>query len=160
MVTLTIQVDDRKVRNMLSGFPRTIPKHTNLALFNLARFGGRALKEEAKKVGLKHWGGGGKQLFSNQTRGKKVRDGVYITVMPRHGEILNVGNYWQTLKPGRLVTKWARDKGVIPNKTSVGGSIFVKPKPFVTPAVTRVIKKAKKEVEKEVNKAIKRKGRG
>ena len=158
-MVIVVQIDTRQMQNMLTGFKRNLPKAANRALFNSARLGGRFLKEEALAAGIKHWGGGKRQLFSKQTTGKRLSPGVYVTVMPRHGRTLDEGNYWVTLKRGRLVTKWAKDRGLIPNKVGVGGSIFVKPHPFIRAAVTRMVKASRKIINREIKKTERRKGK-
>ncbi len=158
-MVIVVQIDTKQMRNVITGFKRNLPKATNRALFNSSRLGGKFLKEEAKAAGIKHWGGGKRQLFSKQTRGKRIKKGIYETVMPRHGRTLDEGNYWVTLKKGRLVTKWAKDRGLIPNKVSIGGSIFVKPHPFIRRAVTRMVEATRKNIDREVKKTERRKGK-
>ncbi|MHA1827953.1 MAG: hypothetical protein ACTSX6_04815 [Candidatus Heimdallarchaeaceae archaeon] len=153
-MVIAINIQTEKVRNMLSGYVRTIPEATNRGVYNLARFGAKALKDEARRAGIKHWGGGKRQLLSNQTRARKLSKGNYVVVMPIHGKYLDsMQPHFVALKRGRLITKWAKEKGI---KAS---AIFVKPHPFIRPAVRRTISKAKKIVEKEVNRAVKAKGK-
>ena len=160
-----------KVRNMLTGYTRTIPEGLDIGTRLLAKKSVAIIKRKAKDAGLKHWGGGGRQLLASATtdktpgftRYKRVRRGLYIISIPIHGKILDIGNYWITLKRGRLVTKWARFRGLIPDKVSVGGSIFVKQHRFIAPAVTEIValalNRTRNPQRREVNKKIVRKGR-
>lgn len=167
---ITIQIDTRQAQNMLIGLRRDIPKAANKGVYNLARYGAKVLKEEAQKAGIKKWGKG-VSMFSKATRARKVRKGVFNIVMPKHGVMLDKGNYYIGLKRGRLINQWVKERfgtKVITGRSRVwrgprggvrGGFIYVTPKPFIQSAFQRIERKGKKIVSKEINKAIRRKGR-
>ncbi len=153
-MVITIEVKTEKVKNMITGYIRTIPEATARGSFELARFGAKQLKIQAMAAGIKPWGGGNRKLFSRQTRAKKAGKGVWQIVMPLHGKFLDsMRPHWVSLKRGRLITKWAKDKGI------TAGSIFVRPHPFVASAVTVINQNAKRIIEKEINRTIRRKGK-
>lgn len=168
----TIQIiGQEKVRNMLTGFTRTLPEGMQIGTRQLAKRGVAIVKRQAKIAGLRHWGGGQKQLLASAKTDEspgftrfKQRGNIYEISLPRHGPILDKGNYFTILKRGRLVTKWARDRNLIPGKFKVGGIMFVKPHRFIAPSVTAIVRLAqtktrKNPVRKEIHKRVNRKGR-
>ena len=150
-----IEVDARKVTNMISGYTRTIPEGLDKGLWNLAQYGAKAVKLAGEEAGLEHWGGGGRQLFSRQTRAEKVAKFVYVIKMPIHGVYLDrMRKHFVEFKKGRLITKWARDRGL-----SHLPGVWVKRHPFINAGVRKIQARTREIVQKEVNKKVRREGR-
>ncbi len=160
-----IQVSIRGVGRTINRFEqlrKRVPEIGARAVYNIARFSAKALKQEAMAKGIRHWGGGKKQLLGKDTRAKKIKKGHYQVVMPSHGVLLDKGNYFQTIRRGTLLAKWARERfgtkritgrsrvyygsagGIIPGHSF----IYVKPKPFIQNAIRRTRIKARDEAKK------------
>lgn len=167
---IAVEVRDKEVRGMLNRFEYSIPAAGRRGVYNVARYAQKVLKEEAKNAGLVHWGGGSKSIFKD-TEARKKNKSVWEVYMPKHGFILDKGNYFTALHRGKLVTKWAEERfGTkrITGKSRVrwtkggrvkSGFIFVTPKPFIQKAIMRTVNKARGIVVKEINKKIRSKGR-
>jgi len=143
-----------KVQNQFSKYTRNIPKAGMKGLYNLARFTQTVLKEEAHNAKINPWR---RKLYpsikavplSKSSWGVKMsKEGLYLDKMKTHAV---------ALKRGRLITKWAKEKGrkgfIMKDGTR---GIMVHPHPFTAKAITRVVKRAKGIVEKEVSKSIKK----
>lgn len=156
-MVIAIKVQTGRTQDMVRKLSQNIPKAGARGLYNLARHGVRVLKEEAKRAGIKHWGGGKRQLFSSQLRAKKMSKNTWSIFMPVHGIYLDsMKPHFVAFKKGRLITKWAQDKG-FDTKNMPG--ITIKPHPFIASSLNRVRMKAQRTVQKEINKEVRRKGR-
>lgn len=163
---IIIKVNANKVINMLTGYTRTIPQGGNEGIRKVAEYGTFALKDEAIKANIKPWRG----VLNRSIRAVKKSKSSWVIKMAKHGVYLDsMRPHWVSLKRGRLITQWAKDRGIIANVSGGYGevwmypvnkrSVYVRPHPFIAHAVTRMNRKAKTIVEKEINKAIRRKGR-
>lgn len=171
--SISINMDTRKVRNMFTGFTRTIPEGADIGARKLAKKAVSLLKKHAKMAGIKHWGGGAKQLLgpNSTTRTKRIGKNNYVIIMPIHGKFLDsMRPHTVWLKRGRLITKWARDRGikgfVMKNLSEQMGTtergISVRPHPFIRSATTALINITKSRhrnpIRREISKKIVRKG--
>lgn len=148
-MVVDIKIDTRNVTNMLEGYKRTIPIGARRGTWLVALKMQKALKDEIKNQNL-IWRGN----LLNETRARKISKNTFGIFMPIHGKYLDsMRTHWVSLKRGRLITQWAKDKGI------QAGAIKVKKHPFIDKPFLKVSKKAKSIVLKEINKAIRRKGK-
>ena len=74
-----------------------------------------------------------------------------IVKMPIEGTYLDsMSPHWVSLKPGRLITQWAEERGF------KGKSVFVTAHPFIDAGLRRVRKRLTPELREGVRKAFRR----
>ncbi len=148
-MVISIKVDTKNVMNMFRGYERTIPAGARRGAWLVALKMQGELRREIQAQGLV-WRG----RLLNKTRARKLSKNVYGVFMPFYGEDLDKRSpRWVSLKRGRLITQWAKEKGI------KAKSIRVRKHPFIDRPVSKVRKKARQIVQREINKAIRRKGR-
>ena len=164
---ITIQVDTRNVRFMLSGYQRTIPKAADKGVRKLASFAARTYLIQAQKAGIKSWTGRFYGTFGGQiSNPKKLGEHSYGVSVPavKRGNVNyaialdRMRPHWVPLKRGRLITQWAK-KYNIKGYGITGNAVYVRPHPYINSANRIIGKNVKPIMENELNKAIRRKGR-
>ena len=170
-MVVSIQIDSRKVDNMITGYRRTIPQAARKGMKMLAQKGVENLRQSALQAGIHPWGQGKEpSLFGGRGIFKTEFSGGYRIHITKHGVALDqMNNHWVALKRTRDIRKWALDKGIA--VTAGAGarprvliypfpttSVFVRRHPFIAKGLTKTVKDVK-IVGKEVKKAVNRKGR-
>ncbi len=147
MITITTNIKD--VMKTFQGYERTLPAGARRGVWNVTR---RLQKELRKEIQVQNLIWRGKLL--KETRARKISKNVYGIFMPYYGEDLDsMPTHWVSLKRGRLITQWAKEKGIL------AGAIKVRAHPFIQKPLMKVRRQAKRIVTKEINRAIRRKGR-
>ena len=156
---LTISVDTRKVENMLNGYSREFPKLENIVPRKIAGAYAAAYIQAQWRAGIRPWTGESTiSLLSQKTNPVKLGKGSYGVIVPHYSVMLDsMKPHWVSLRRGRSITRWAKDKlGV---EGMPGTSVFVRPHPWIRRGNISGAKNVRTIAENEVNKVIRRKGR-
>ena len=120
----------------------------------------RDMKESARQAGLHPWGGSGlPSLFNNGIQWRqKPRGRIGRLFVVLHGVLIDGGGTIQkhvvALKPGRTITKWAKDVlGKQPRTTKPFDTLVVRSHPFIKngyvrarPKLNLILKKHLREI--------------
>ncbi len=148
-MVMNIRIDARNVIQMLIGYERTIPigarKGAWLATLDMQK----EIRKEIRNQGL-IWRG----KLLRDTRARKISKNVFGLFMPSYGPMLDtMATHAVALKRGRLITQWAKDKGI------TARFITVRKHPFIDKPFLKSSRKTKRIIRREIRRAIKRKGR-
>ena len=153
---VTIQIETRRVENMVSGLNRNLPKAITRGINKFTERLANQIRKEARV--RKHFNTG----FLSSPRGTFARKKgkVWEIKMPKYTIFLESGTRPHFI-PRKFITElWARKHnmsfGTFKHIVSTQGT---KPHPFTQLVINREIRRLKKTVEKEMNKTIKSKGK-
>ncbi len=123
---------------------RRVPKIGLRETWNLTQFGARMIKEEHQRTSKKF-----REKISKGIKAKKLKEATYGIMIPVEGIYLDrMAPHWVSLKRGRLITQWARQRGI------VGKSIKVHAHPFVQAGFMRMVNRADITANRIGNKII------
>lgn len=134
-VIIKVDVNDRTVINKLNNINFKLPKDIENNGFEFAKLAQRNLRFQLTR-NKTIW----RKKIWNGTQARKVNKKVSTVVMPKEGIWLDRAKpHWVKLKRGRLIHRWALEKGNIFIKEIARreGSIYVKPHPFIDQALTK-----------------------
>ena len=162
-MAMNIRVNVRDVVKTFGGWSETIPtgarRGTWLSMLNMQ-------KEIRNEIRIQNLIWTGKLL--KDTRAKKISKNIFGIFMPFYGPMLDrMEPHPVWLKRGRMITQWAKDKGVhgfVMKKLSAQTGqtergVIVHGRQFIDKPFLIASKRVRKTVEREVNKAIRRRGR-
>jgi hypothetical protein len=134
------------VTHFVRGLPKNMELEVGNAGFDYAVVARDSLKKRLRMVS-KQWKG---KIF-NGIKAKKLSKFRSVVTMPIEGVWLDsMRPHHVSLKPGRLITQWAEDRGYN------GRVIFVRPHPFVNDALRNARKRLPVEVRRGVRKAFRK----
>ena len=146
MAQVRIKVND-KATPYIKRITTRIPIEAGLSGWNMAQKGAKLLKRQARIAGIKDWRR--KLLSRNGIKAKKLSKFTYGVQIPLYGVKLDsMRPHKVALKPGRLITQWARDKGI---KARV---ITVRPHPFIEAGWRNLVNSIPTELERMINKIL------
>ncbi len=123
---------------------KRIPKVGLRETWNLTQFGARAVKEEHQRTSKKFTG-----KISRGIQARKLKQATYGIFIPIEGIYLDrMAPHWVSLKRGRMITQWARQRGVI------GRAIKVHAHPFVNAGFRRMVNRADITANRIANKIV------
>ncbi len=131
VIGVKIEVKDNATAYMRE-LVRRVPKVGLRETWNLTQFGARAIRESHERTSEKFRG-----KISKGIRAKKLKHATYGINIPIEGIYLDrMAPHWVSLKRGRLITQWAKERGI------VGKSIKVHAHPFVQVGFMRMVNRA------------------
>ena len=150
MVTaVKVQVNGlTKLTNYVNNLPIKTEKIGKRTAWNLTQFGAKALIQTAINAGIRPWRN---RLLKYGTgiEPRKLGKGSYGIFIPYYGIHLDrMSPHFVSLKKGRLITQWARQKGIN------GKAIFVRPHPYVMMGFGKILNRLNVEVRKAGNKIV------
>lgn len=147
VMRMNIRVRDKGTFAYLKGVSNRAKKVGPREAWNLTQFGAKALRQSAISAGIKPWRG---NLISQRgIQPKKIGKNNYGIAIIRTGVMLDsMQPHFVSLKRGRLITQWARQKGI------KGRSIFVRPHPFIDSGFRMMVNKLSLTANKIGNKII------
>ena len=156
-MVMTIQVDTTKVRNMVSGLNRNLPRAVDRGLNKFTERLANQIRIEAKS--RRHVNTG----FLSSKRGtissRKARS-KYEIKMPKYTVFLERGTRPHFIPRKFITERWAKKHGMsFETFRHIVATKGTKPHPFTQFVINREIKRLKRTVEKEMNKTIRSKGR-
>ncbi len=127
---LKITVDNGSVKRVEGRLKQVsrFPDLTRKAMMQWGKVLEREMISSLHTANVKPWGGGKLSLFKDIQWRQRPKGDIGRLFMPLHGVYLDSMNpHHVALKPGRLITKWARQrmKGRIPKV------IYVRKRPFI-----------------------------
>ena len=144
VVAVTVQVKDHGTFNYLRELERKTKKVGLRETWNLTQFGARMIKEEHQRTSTKFRG-----KISKGIRAKKLKRATYGITIPIEGIYLDrMAPHWVALKRGRLITQWAKQKGI------VARAIKVHAHPFVQAGFMRMVNRADITANRIANKIV------
>ena len=156
MVSVKITVKDNGTFLYLNKLKERTVKIGNREAWNLARSGARLMKESAMQAGIKEW----RKKMIAPIRAVKRNKGRYVVEIPWTVARLDImQSHYVALKPGRLITEWARDRfgtKVVSGKSRVRygkkggikGAVFVIRRPFLNRGFRRIVSRANRTVKR------------
>lgn len=149
-----IRVDDRRVKTLMNNIQFKLPKEVHKEGFLLLKKTATSMKLILRRRKNVWRGKLLESIRAEQSRSghksvlKMAKRGVYLDRMRPH---------WVKLKRGRLIRKWAYEKGHagVQRAADAQASIFVKPHPFIDVAINRNIIKLKQSLRRAVNRSVK-----
>ncbi len=131
----------------LKGLPTKVETAKNVSGWNMARRGTKFLRMSARRAGIQDFRGN--LLGPNGMRAKKVNKNTWGIFIPRKGVMLDgMRPHIVALKRGRIITQWAREKGI------KGKAIRVHPHPFIEAGWRSLLNSIPSELEEMVNKIV------
>ena len=118
----------------MKNMPKKAKKLGGTMAWNLTQRGARLLKEAAILKKITDWKG--VLLHEKGIRAIRIQKLVYAIEMPDYGIFLDRMNpHWVSLKPGRTITQWAKDK-----LKKTPRAIRVKAHPYIRTGYKNMIK--------------------
>ena len=122
-----------EVTSFVNNLPIKAEKIGNREAWNLMQFAAKSYIQSAINAGIKPWRN---RLLKYGTgiEPRKLGKGRYGLFIPYYGIHLDkMPPHFVSLKRGRLVTQWARAKGI------TGKAIFVRPHPYIMRGFGKVL---------------------
>ena len=135
VIPVELRIRDNGTFAYLRNLPKRVPIIGNRETWNLNQSGARLFKESAKRAGIKDW----RRLLLSRTgiQPRKIGKNRYGIFIPLYGIFLDsMRPHFVSFKRGRLITRWAKQKGI------KGRGIMVKPHPFVNRGFRRMVNRA------------------
>ncbi len=144
VVDVIVQVKDNGTFAYMKELQRRIPKVGLRETWNLTQFGARMIKEEHQRTSIKFKG-----KISKGIKAKKLKKATYGITISQAGIFLDrMSPHWVALKRGRLITQWAKQRGI------VARAIKVHAHPFVQAGFMRMVNRADITANRIANKII------
>ncbi len=122
-----------------------IPKIGLRETWNVTRFGAKVIRGQHQKTSVRFKG-----KISKGIRAKKLKKATYGITIPVEGIYLDrMAPHWVALKRGRLITEWARQRGI------VGRAIKVHAHPFIQVGFMRMVNRADIIANRIANRIVK-----
>jgi hypothetical protein len=160
VVTITVKTRGMENVQKLAGrLPKAMREEVGNANFNYSMLVRDSLRTQLMRVS-ERW----RHNIWNGIQARKQSKFTSIVVMPQEGVWLDsMRPHWVWLKRGRLITQWAKDRGVKGKFAYFNNApqrlVFVRPHPFIDAGIRRSRKRLTTELRKGVRKAF-RKSRG
>ena len=131
-IAVTVQVKDHGTFNYMRELATRTKKVGLRETWNLTQFGAKAIKEQHQLTSQNFRG-----KISKGIKAKKLKRATYGIMIPVEGIYLDrMAPHWVALKRGRLITQWAKQRGI------VGKAIKVHAHPFVQAGFMRMVNRA------------------
>ncbi len=120
-VAVTVEIKDHGTFSYLREMVNRAPVIGRRETWNLTQIGARSIRESHERTSQKFTG-----KISKGIRARKLKRDTYGIFIPIEGIYLDrMVPHWVALKRGRLITEWAKQRGI------VGRAIKVQAHPFV-----------------------------
>jgi len=134
------------VKTLMQKLPVNMQEDIGNANYNYTKIAANNMKAQLMKTSQR-W----RNKIFRGIRAQKMSKFTSVVKIPIEGVWLDsMRPHWVSLKRGRLITQWAREKGF------VGKSIFVHPHPFINTALKKSRRNLPKELKRGVRKAFRR----
>lgn len=142
-----VRVRDNGTFMWLKNLPARTKRITKRDGWNLVRKGASLLKESAVEARVHHFD---KVLLTrNGIRPVKVKEATYGIEMPLYGLAVDrMKPHWVSLKPGRKITRWAKEKGISAR------AIKVHSHPYVNRGYRRMLRHANILINRTAEKIV------
>lgn len=149
VVDVKIKGGFTEVRNYLNKLPRIAEKIGNLEAWNLTQFGAKSLIQSALNAGIKPWRN--KLLkYGMGIEPRKLGKNRYGIFIPYYGIYLDqMAPHFVSLKRGRLISQWAKDKGI------KAKAIKVRPHPFIDSGYRKMLNRLEITANRIGNRIVK-----
>lgn len=156
-------IDKTKVENMFKGFETTIPAGARLGIKAIASKYAEIYLEQLPLAGITPWTHRSENILKEQID-DPIRTGKnqYAVLVPSTLIALDqMQPHGVNLLKNRSITAWALAKGdpLVQFKAEIGGSITVKPHPWINDANKKGRRFVRSLAVKEIDKKIRRKGK-
>ena len=106
---VTVQVNDHGTFAYMRELVTRTEKIGLRETWNLTQFGARMIKEEHQLTSQKF-----REKISKGIKAKKLKRATYGITIPIEGIYLDrMAPHWVSLKRGRLITQWAKQRGIV-----------------------------------------------
>ncbi len=157
---LSVTIDSKKVEDLMRNLQVEIPKAADRTAKKIASKYAQIYLNQMSTARITQWTGRSFNVLKRQVKNPyHMGRGVYGVLVPSTLVALDqMSPHWVALKRSRAITRWARSKGNlgVRVRAETGGSIFVKPHPWITQANTKARKWIKRIPKKETRRAIRR----
>lgn len=144
MIIIDVSVDMGRLRDRLHNISRNMPKNMGDAGYELMRKFAMNLRAQVMMKNL-IW----RRNLLRGIRAEKKNQNMSYVKMPLYGIYLDrMRPHWVSLKRGRLITQWARDKGIRAR------GVYVKPHPFIVEGMTRTYPQINQIIKTYADKAV------
>ncbi len=129
VIGVTVQVKTHGTFAYLKGLSTRAKKIGKRETWNLTQFGARQIREQHERTSTKFRG-----KISKGIRARKLKTNTYGIFIPIEGIYLDrMITHWVSLKRGRVITEWAKQRGI------QAKSIQVHPHPFIDAGYQRML---------------------
>ena len=162
MAYVKVRIIDKGGLKWLKTAPKKVAKYGDQGMKALAKKGTELIKDAARQSGITEW----RNKMINPIRYSKIRKGEYKIIIPETIARLDyMPGHYVALKPGRLITEWAKDRFGT-RKTSglsrvrygkrggIKGAVYVIQRPFVNRGFKRIGNYADRIANRIANKIV------
>ena len=148
-ITIDVRLKTGHVIDRIKRIRRNVPKQMGNAGYDYVKAAQRQVRFMHTKTS-KSW----RRSIWNSIQARRLSKNRSVLVIGQKGIFLDsMRPHWVALKRGRLINRWARDRGLT-QAAIAQKSIFVRPHPFIDAGLRRARHKLKPILQRRLKKGV------